>query len=179
MNSLTIILPAMTRFKTISLSFLLALTVALAGASSAQAQIEPYANSPWELNVNSGIQTVEDAGTNYILGTRLTYNAPNGVGLGTNLSWVPVDGESLFLYSGEMDYSFSLSSQSVLFVGAGLGGASAADQTDFHTPLTAGFKWFPGDNPSWSFRTEVRDNVIYGSETTNNWEVSAGFSLHF
>lgn len=169
----------MLRSKTFSLSFLLAATIALAGASRARAQIEAYQNSPWEWNVNSGIQTVDNAGTNYVLGTRMVYSYPNGLAWGGNLSWAPVEGENLFLYSGEVDYSFPLSDRWVFVAGAGLGAASIGDRTDLHTPFAAGFKWFPTSTPSWSFRTEVRDNVIYGSQTTSNWEVTAGFSVHF
>lgn len=147
--------------------------------SSAKADIEAYKHASSEWNFNAGAFTAENQDTKLVLGTRLMRHYAHGLGWGGNFSWVPLDGENLLLFSGELDYTFPIGQHWGFFLGAGVGGASVAGETDLHVPLAAGLKLFPGNDPSWALRADVRDNVIFGQETTHNWEFSAGVSWLF
>ena len=205
-----------------------ALLVSIVGAAlvsgwsgQALAQEEHYGNRPYELNVNAGAHIFddaiagEDAETEIGFGGRIFLNMASGWGFGGNFTWVPLSAAEdeigdaldfdLFLYSGEVEYTFAASTQLHPFVGVGVGGATikvdlpdefededfSESETELLIPLAGGVKWFNRTNdPNWAIRAEVRDNIIVvgeeeldgetiDGETTHNWEISGGISILF
>ncbi|MDX1660212.1 MAG: outer membrane beta-barrel protein [Gemmatimonadota bacterium] len=181
----------------------LATILGLAFAAQAHAQATPY-----ELNVHVGALSLEDADdTDLMVGARIMLQYPSGWGWGGNIDWVALDefggpgGEdvdlNLYLYSFEIDYTFSPGSQLRPFVGGGIGAATFKlsdapegvedSDTEVLVPLAGGVKWFDQPtNPSWAIRGEVRDNIIFNESdgdgddgASNNWEFSGGVSFFF
>lgn len=178
---------------------------ALAWTSTAHAQAEHYANKPIELNVHAGGLKFDEGDTEVMFGARAVYNMASGFGIGANFDYIDAEGGKVYLYSGEVDYTFASASQTHIFVGAGLGAATAdfdedagfdqESETNLMVPLAGGIKWFNRTNdPTWGIRAEVRDNIIFVSgqdvamgggvvetddEVTNNLEFSAGVSFFF
>lgn len=167
-------------------------------SAAAQRAYNPLA--PYELNLHAGGLFPDDEDAEALLGARFTVNRASGWGYGGNFDWVPLDEGSLdadvnlFLYSFEVDYTFDSPNQLRPFIGAGAGAATtkvsdAADEvttteTDFLLPLAFGFKFFNRlDDPSWAFRVDVRDNLVWfedeagDTDVSNNWELSAGVSI--
>ncbi len=155
----------------------------------------------WELNIHGGLyqrdlgldsdafdlnDDNDDTDTDPLVGGRLQYNWPNGLGLGANFDWVFVDqvpnppgsenedmNVNLLLYDAEIHYAFPATSRAKLFLGAGVGAATrrfsdippnGGDQnfSDLLVPVFAGLKIVndPYD-PSWGFTIEGRDNIIW------------------
>lgn len=181
----------------------LAAILVLAWGSEARAQATPY-----ELNVHVGGLSLEDADdTDLMVGARIMLQYPSGWGWGGNVDWVGLDefdrpgGEdldlNLYLYSFEVDYTFSRGSQLRPFVGGGIGAATfkvsdapeGVDDSDTNVliPLAGGVKWLDQPSqPSWAIRGEVRDNIIFNESdngdddgASNNWEFSGGVSFFF
>ena len=163
---------------------------------------------PYELNLHGGAFFPDDDDADVLVGARFMLQKASGWGYGGNFDWVPLDeidvsfGDdedvdvNLYLYSFEVDYTFPSTSPVRFFVGAGVGAASlklsdVPDQvddleTDFLLPLAAGLKFYNRqDNPSWAFRVDVRDNIIWAedldgeTDPQNNFEVSGGISFLF
>jgi len=184
----------------------------------------------WELNVHGGVyqrdlglssdafnlaDEDDDTDTDPLVGARLLYNTSSGFSFGGNFDWVLVDqvpnppgsenedmNVNLYLYSGEVHYTFPSQSGVKFFVGAGVGGATRrftdippsggeSDFTDLLVPVVAGLK-FVNDafDPSWGFTIEGRDNIIWIDEfdiveldedkkATNTFALQGGLSLFF
>lgn len=191
------------------------LTVATVGllaspvATVAQDFVRPL--PPYELNVHAGAfypdSSFLDDSTEFLLGLRFFLNLPSGFGFGGNFDWIPrgsieVGGDlgtidvNTFLYTAELNYMWPLAEFFGLFVGAGVGAATTRFdnvpegfnnfENDLLIPIGLGIKWFDeSDTPTWAFRAEVRDNIIWSEDLAgstaagNNWELSAGFSFLF
>jgi opacity protein-like surface antigen len=185
----------------------------------------------WELNVHGGIyqrdlglssdafdlsDDDDDTDTDPLVGARLQYNTGAGISVGANFDWVFVSeidfpagsvaedaNVNLYLYSGELHYTFPSESSVKFFLGAGVGGATRqitdlgptgddeVSSTDLLVPVLAGIK-FVNDalDPSWGFTLEARDNIIWideldvvegdtDKEPTNTWALQGGLSLFF
>ncbi len=156
--------------------------------------------------------------TDVLVGLRLARHSENGWGIGGNFDWVFADQLSLplelgggdidfdvLLYSLEVDYTFPSTSRTNFFVGAGAGAATERlsdlppldedeSNTNFLLPVFGGFKVHNrAIGPTWAFRVDVRDNLIWrdefslsdvdssdgDTEVQNNWEVTAGLSFFF
>ncbi|HUP00808.1 MAG TPA: hypothetical protein VM737_04720 [Gemmatimonadota bacterium] len=172
----------------------------------------------WELNVHAATlldNLFENSGGAYQVGARIVRNMAFGLGVGGNFDYVRTSDvlvgpglsglrADLYLFSFEIDYAIPVSNQADFFLGAGVGGATvrfsefafapsnfAPSSTGQLIPLAAGFKVRNrADDPSWAFRFDVRDNIIFlntfdpaegeqDPEPRNNWELSAGFSFLF
>lgn len=185
----------------------------------------------WELNIHGGLyqrdlgldveefdlaDEDDDTDTDPLIGARLLYNTTSGIGLGANFDWVFVDeiplgpgapsedvNVNLYLWSGELHYTFPSESRAKFFAGAGIGGATRQftdlgvtgdDEetfTDLLVPVFLGLK-FVNDafDPSWGFTVEGRDNIIWIDEfdpvegdedkkAENTWALQAGLSFFF
>ncbi|MDX1660216.1 MAG: porin family protein [Gemmatimonadota bacterium] len=160
----------------------------------------------------------DDTDTDVLVGARIMRHTESGFGFGGNFDWVfanafelgpAFENEdadiSLLLYSGEVDYTFPTDGRTKFFIGAGIGGASttcddcpddpafdALNDTDLLVPVAAGLKFLNDEfDPTWAFRADVRDNIIWNEttfdpdegdfdeEASNNWELSAGISFFF
>lgn len=183
-----------------------AMLLALGWSADLRAQATPY-----ELNLHVGGLSLEDADdTDVLVGARIMLQYPSGWGWGGNFDWVSLDefatgpdddiDANLYLYSFEIDYTFSPRSQLRPFVGGGIGAATMkitdvgpdddedVTETDVLVPLAGGVKWFDDPvSPSWAIRGEIRDNIIFSEATddgdddgaSNNWEFSGGVSFFF
>lgn len=177
--------------------------VVLAWTGEARAQATPY-----EFNAHVGaFKWDDDLGpedTDVMAGIRFMLHYPSGWGWGGNFDWVKADetrvlpGEdvdtNLYLYSFEIDYTFPSASRAKFFVGAGVGGATikvddfdlpgpeagGGSETHALVPLAGGVKF--GNRPTrptWAIRGDLRDNIIFGDETSHNLEASGGVSFFF
>jgi hypothetical protein len=156
--------------------------------------------------------------TDFLAGLRLARHGESGFGIGGNFDWVFADRVDLplesgggnidfnvMLYSAEVDYTFPSAGRTNFFIGAGVGGAtervtdippSGGDEsnTNLLVPVFGGFKVHNRSiGPTWAFRVDVRDNLIWrdefslsevsssngDTEVQNNWEVTAGLSFFF
>ncbi len=179
---------------------LLGAVLALGIAARAHAQNLP----PYEVSVHVGGVALDDflgGETEFAVGSRVLYSMSSGLGVGTNFDWIqptPKDdfGEdvniNIYLYSGEVDYTFRTDSQTMAFVGAGVGAATFSPEegesaTEVLIPLAAGVRWVnDAATPEWGIRAEFRDNVIVVSvddedlsdQTTNNIEFSVGITFY-
>lgn len=161
----------------------------------AQTPATHYADRPLEINAHAGVlifdDVIADGDTEALFGARVAYNMAGGLGFGANFDVVPAEFGNLYLYSGEVDYTFGSSTRAHFFVGAGLGQASfdpddedVDGDSELLIPLVVGVKWFSRTHdPNWAIRGELRDNIIKfddpADETTNNIELSVGLSLLF
>lgn len=181
----------------------------LAFATNATAQANPY-----ELNVHVGglqydlgFDDDDNTDTDVMLGARLTQHFESGWGWGGNFDWVLADefqtpsGEdidvNLYLYSGEVNYTFPTTGRAKIFLSGGLGAATLSvsdipgvdddfDDTNLMVPLGVGFKWYnDARDPTWAIRGDLRDNIVFGDEeegedeTDQNFEYSIGVSFVF
>lgn len=159
----------------------------------------------------------DDTDTDFLAGLRLMRHFDSGLGIGGNFDWVFLDeielgpefededlNVNLYLYSLELGYSFPRESRVKGFVGAGVGAATrhfddlpGADDigeetfTDLLIPVALGLRINNRElDPSWGFRADVRDNIIFVDEfdpiemdedknATNTWEFSGGLSFYF
>lgn len=175
------------------------------------------AQSGWEFNGHGAVfvnDVFAESGTGIQAGVRLLRHTESGVAIGGNLDFAQVasatfgDGvdavdldATFLLYSVELDYVFPRRSRTQALVGAGIGGVSTSfseQPEDFGESTTGtlvpvGFGLlFHSDpvRPRWSFRIDVRDNLIavdtrtpdgdgLTQEMRSNWELSAGFSVRF
>lgn len=165
----------------------------LGWSAAAHAQANQY-----ELNMHVGslrYDIVERSDTDFMLGARFLLSPGGTWGFGGNFDWVNADEDvSLYLYSGELNYTFPSQGPGKFFVAGGLGARTLkidfADLDESRTrlavPLGAGFKWLNRPSvPSWAIRAELRDHIVFGDEdkgeksTENTWEFSGGISLFF
>lgn len=190
--------------RSFSIRMLMVVALVLAATGMAQAQANQY-----ELNAHVGafrpdLDVGDDLGdpdTDVMLGGRFHLTPGGTWGFGANFDWVNVDripglGEdtsvSMYLYSGELNYTFPSVSQGKFFLVGGLGGRTVKiedqdeDETRLTAPLGAGFKWLNDARvPAWAIRADIRDHLIFGDEDEgednlqNNWEVSGGVSYFF
>ncbi|HUP00821.1 MAG TPA: hypothetical protein VM737_04785 [Gemmatimonadota bacterium] len=175
---------------------LIGVAFGILGATGARAQspASHYINRPWEFNFHLGALLFDDEiadGGELMLGARLVHNWPSGWGFGGNFDYSQIEDDvDVFLYSGEVDYTFGSPTRTHFFVGLGLGAASFSDdrrpddddsETHLLIPLAIGVKHFNRTNdPNWAIRGELRDNIIRledPDETTHNIELSAGISF--
>lgn len=189
--------------------YALAAVFALAFATNANAQANPY-----EFNVHVGglqydlgFDEDDNTDTDVMIGARLTQHFESGWGWGGNFDWVLADelqtgGEdidvNLYLYSGEVNYTFPTTGQAKFFLSGGIGAATFKvddipggvdddfSDTNLMVPLGAGFKWYnDATSPTWAIRGDVRDNIVFGDddegedETDQNFEYSIGVSFVF
>lgn len=192
-------------------SFAMAVTALMIVGITAHAQAQ--SSAPWELNLHAGALFVDggeggESDTDPMYGARLGYGMPSGLGFAGNFDYVQsdadLDGEDIdvatYLYSGEINYTFTTSNPLRIFLLAGLGAASTSYSdlpegfddsfTDLMIPVGGGIKWSsPGS--SWGIRTEIRDNIVLvddvfdeeegdeDTETFHNVELSGGISFFF
>ena len=180
------------------LLLLLAAASATLGATSVRAQspASHYINRPWEFNVHLGALLFDDEIIDegeLMVGARLVRNWPSGWGFGGNFDYSQIEDDvDVFLYSGEVDYTFGSQTRAHFFVGLGLGAATFSfdddgrrddgdTETELLIPLVIGLKYFNRTNdPNWAIRGELRDNIIRlddPDETTHNIELSGGISF--
>lgn len=158
----------------------------------AQSPASHYINRPWEFNVHAGVILFDEDAideTEFLAGARVLYNWPSGWGFGGNFDYSQIeDGIDVYLFSGEVDYTFGSPNRAHFFVGAGIGGANFSfddddddSETELLIPIAVGVKWFNRTNdPTFAIRGDVRDNIIRfdaADETTHNIELSAGVSF--
>lgn len=195
----------------------LAFAFVIGWTSQAQAQRNPY-----ELNAHVGAfrydlglgldndSAAENTDTDVMLGARFGLTYPSGWGFGGNFDWVIADQVALpagfededinlniYLYSGEISYTFPATSQARFFVNAGAGAQTISvsdvpgfddieNETNLMIPVGGGLKWMNSATaPRWAIRGDVRDNIVFGddvegnTETDQNFEFSGGVSLIF
>lgn len=163
----------------------------------------------YELNVHAGglrydlgvdDDAFENTDTDVMLGARFLLTPGGTWGFGGNFDWVNVDrfgtgfGDDIdvdmYLYSGELNYTFASQGQGKFFVLGGLGGRTIKVEDESESrlamPLGGGFKWLNRAHvPSWAIRGEVRDHVVFGDENEGeddfdqNFEFSGGVSFFF
>lgn len=158
----------------------------------AQSPASHYAHRPWEFNAHAGVILFDEDfidESEFLAGARVLHNWPSGWGLGGNFDYTQIeDGVDVYLFSGEVDYTFGSPNRAHFFAGAGLGGANFSfddddrdNETELLVPIVVGVKWFNRtSDPTFAIRGEVRDNIIRfddADETTNNIELSAGISF--
>ncbi|MFN2383290.1 MAG: outer membrane beta-barrel protein [Gemmatimonadota bacterium] len=198
-----------------TVGLMLAFAFAIGWTSQAQAQRNPY-----EFNVHVGAlkydlgldsdNDSENTDTDVMLGARFGLSYPSGWGFGANFDWVMADQVELpsgfededlniniYLYSGEISYTFPATSQARFFVNAGAGAQTISvsdvpgfddieNETNLMIPVGGGLKWMNSATaPRWAIRGDVRDNIVFGDdaegedETDQNFEFSGGVSLIF
>lgn len=177
------------------------------------ARAQAQAPSPWELNLHIGALFLDsgdggESDTDPMYGVRLGYNMPTGFGFGGNFDYVQSDADfdgddidvSTYLYSGEINYTFTTANPLQIFLLAGIGASTTSFSdlpegvddtfTDLMIPIGGGIKWVsPGS--SWGFRGDVRDNIVLvddvfdadegdtDTEAFHNIELSGGISFFF
>lgn len=185
--------------------------------SLAAGDLRAQALSNTEFNVHAAAlreNLFEETGNGLAAGARLVRNTRSGLSFGGNFDWVRRGGVDLgptfvgqeptltmLLYSAGIDYVFPSTGRARFFLGAGFGAATtmldgvganiAESSTGALIPFGVGVKIYnrPVD-PSWAFRIDARDNVIFvntltpgASETQteprHNLEFSAGLSFVF
>lgn len=202
----------------LSTAMVAALALASASGICGQEAATRRYTPPVELNVHAGALTFEDpvvdGETRPLLGGRVLYRLANGFSFGANVDWASRDDEVLttvegdvgrigfdvYLYSGEVGYTFNRSGRARFFLAGGVGAATFTSEIETPTspgipdetsdthllvPLGAGLRIVNGAvEPRYGFRTEVRANLIdVGGEgrfavgTTLNVEISAGLSV--
>lgn len=195
-------------------ALLIAPTVSSAQWGNVELNIHGGVYQP-DLGINSDAlgldDSADDTDTDPLVGGRLQYNARNGLGIGANFDWVFLDqlktgtGDdidiNLYLYSGELHYTFPSASRVKFFAGAGVGGATRRisdlpgigdrSSTDLLVPVVAGLKFVnDADLPRWGITIEGRDNIIWVDEfdategdtdkkATNTWALQGGISFFF
>lgn len=150
-----------------------------------------------------------EGGTELLVGARAVINPDGGPGLALSGDRLSLENATVWLYSAALEYTLASARAPHLFGGIGIGGVTTdfdddfdfADggalgslasaqiddeidsETDPMVPIFFGVKGFNREeDPSWAFRLEVRDNLVFSeevdgsTETFNNWEVSAGLS---
>jgi len=194
----------------------LALLAGSAAEARAQAnlfEVEPYVGAfVHDITIHDeafpGIPAGDDQ-TDVILGVRLNQRFQSGWGWGGSFGFVPVDGLELgpafvvgdtdadvFLYNGEITYTFPTTGPVEVFVVGGIGGvtievddipgADDLSETNLLIPLGGGIKILDDPSrPTWAIRAEVRDHVVFledregDDETDQSVEISVGFSFIF
>lgn len=183
----------------------------LVPSASAQIELNVHAGAMFvqEADDHELVLSPFDGGTELLVGARAVINPDGGPGLALSGDRMSLDTATVWLYSAALEYTFPSTLAPHLFGGLGLGGvttdfdddldlvdggalgalgaAQAGDELDTETdllvPIFFGVKGFNREeDPSWAFRLEVRDNLVFSeevdgsTETFNNWEVSAGLS---
>ena len=181
--------------------FMIGATFLVGWTAMAHAQANLY-----ELNVHAGgfrpdlgFDELDSNDTDVLLGGRFHLTPGGTWGFGGNFDWVNLDripsggGDTdinMYLYSGELNYTFPSAGQAKFFVAGGLGGATLKvedqDETRLSAPIGGGFKWLSHPRiPTWAIRADVRDHLVFGDESEgednlqNNWEFSGGASFFF
>lgn len=186
-----------------------AVVLPLTFAAEARAQANPYEIEPYVgafVNDFSG----GDDETDVILGVRLLQSFPSGWGWGGSFGFVPLDeialgpgfedediNVNLFVYNGEVSYTFPTTGRTHVFVLGGVGAATLQvddipgedddrSETDVLVPLGGGVKFMnDAANPTWGVRAEVRDHIVFvdgddrDGDTDQSVEISFGFSFVF
>lgn len=162
------------------------------------AQVEPYADRPFEVNAHVGGLALDQADTEVMVGARVVFHTPRGLGFGGNFDVSSIEESEarfgglgfegdLFLASGEVTYTFRSDNPVHVFVSLGVGAATfSPDEGDSESelliPIGGGFAWFPEES-RWAVRADVRDQIIRvengESDTFHNWELSGGISFLF
>lgn len=181
----------------------------LVPSASAQIELNVHAGAMFvqEADVDELVLSpFNDGGTELLVGARAVINPDGGPGFALSGDRMSLEGATVWLYSAALEYTLPSTLAPHLFGGVGLGGvttdfdddldlfdggalgaAQAGDELDTETdllvPIFFGVKGFNREeDPSWAFRLEVRDNLVFSeevdgsTETFNNWEVSAGLS---
>lgn len=185
--------------------------VALAADAAAQLELNVHAGALFvqEADDDELVLSPFDGGTELLVGARAVIN-PDGPGLALSGDRLSLEGATAWLYSAALEYTIPSARAPHLFGGLGIGGVTTDfdedfdlgdggslgalapaqvddeldTETDLMVPIFFGVKGFNREeSPSWAFRLEVRDNLVFSeevdgsSETFNNWEISAGFSV--
>jgi hypothetical protein len=181
---------------------MLAFACAIGWTSQVQAQRNTY-----EFNAHVGVSNA-DLGSEsgkLLVGARFGLYYPSGWGFGGNFDWVNADqgrlpedpspNINIYLYSGEISYTFPATSQARFFVNAGAGAQTRSvsdvpgfgdfkSETNLLIPVGGGVKWMNSATaPRWAIRGDLRDNIVFGSnqggKMDQNLEFSGGVSLIF
>lgn len=191
--------------------FALASAFAVAFVTNANAQANPYELEPYLGAFINDISGGDDE-TDVILGARLTQSFQSGWSWGGSFGFVPLDqielgpgfededvNVNLFVYNGEVSYTFPTTGRTHIFVLGGIGAATLQvddipgpdedrSETNLLVPLGAGLKLMnDATNPTWGIRAELRDHIVFldgedgvdEDDTDQSVEISFGFSIIF